>query len=145
LVDRTNSKHLRELNREFRHSGESFELSQDKLRDSRIGIKGKDSGQARMTDGEPFDAVIVDLYAPNVKIFPESMDIGGMSLIRAAIKNYKNVAVAFDEKSIKDLADEIESNKGATTLAFRLKQAKKAAKFIASRTRLEAKLFEKTF
>lgn len=92
---------------------------------------------------EPIDCVIVDLYAPDPKIFPESMDIGGMSLIRAAIKNYKNVALAFDEKSTRDLAREIKKNSGSTTLGFRKKQAQSAAKFIASRMELEAELFEK--
>ena len=33
---------------------------------------------------QPYDMVVVDLYAPDPKTFPESMDIGGMSLIRAA-------------------------------------------------------------
>lgn len=92
---------------------------------------------------EPIDCVIVDLYAPDPRIFPESMDIGGMSLIRAAIKNYRNVALAFDEKSIQDLAVEINRNDGSTTLAFRKNQAKKATKFIAQRTKLEAEMFDK--
>src|SRR3989344_917207 len=47
----------------------------------------------------PFDLVIVDLYAPDPKNFPETMDIGGQALIRAAIKNFETVAVAFDPKS----------------------------------------------
>src|SRR3989344_8296988 len=38
---------------------------------------------------EPLNAVVVDLYKPSKKGFPESMDIGGQALIRAAIKNYK--------------------------------------------------------
>ncbi len=135
LADRSNKKHLKELKREFslvRHSG--------KRRDSRI-----DSGQARITEAEPFDLVIVDLYAPDPKIFPESMDIGGQSLIRSAIKNYKNVALAFDEKSIRELVSHLKANQGSTLLSFRKVQAKKAAKFIAERTRLEAKMFEKSF
>lgn len=92
---------------------------------------------------EPVDCVIVDLYAPDPKIFPESMDIGGMSLIRAAIKNYRNVALAFDRQSIKELTAEIKKNNGSTTLEFREKQAQRAAKFIATRAKLEATLFEK--
>lgn len=90
----------------------------------------------------PVNAVIVDLYKPDKKGFPESMDIGGQALIRAAIKNYKNVAVAFDAKSIDDLAWELKTNKGETNLAFRKKQAGRALNFIAQRSKLEAKMFE---
>ncbi len=92
---------------------------------------------------EAIDLVVVDLYAPDPKIFPESMDIGGQSLIRSAIKNYKNVTLAFDKKSISDLIKELKSHNGSTTLAFRKSQAKKATKFIAQRTKLEANMFDK--
>ena len=89
---------------------------------------------------EPFDLVVVDLYKPDKNNFPESMDIGGQALIRAAIKNYKNVALAFDGESIKDLVEELRSNRGETTLDFRKTQAKKAAKFIAQRCKVEGDL-----
>ena len=92
---------------------------------------------------QPFDAVIVDLYKPDKKGFPESMDIGGHALIRAACKNYKNVAVAYDAKSIDDLAWELKTNKGQASLGFRKKQALKALKFIALRSALEVRLFGK--
>ena len=92
---------------------------------------------------EPINLVIVDLYAPDPTIFPESMDVGGQSLIRSAIKNYKSVALAFDSESISELVKELKHNEGFTTLDFRKIQAKKAAKFIATRTKLEAELFEK--
>lgn len=93
---------------------------------------------------EPFDLLIVDLYAPDESIFPESMDIGGQSLIRSAIKNYNSIALAFDAESIADLVDELKENDGSTTLKFRKAQAKKAAKFIAERTQLEADLFSRS-
>ena len=91
----------------------------------------------------PIDAVIVDLYKPQKKWFVESMDIGGQALIRAAVKNFQNVAVAFDAKSIDDLRWELTKNKGLTALTFRKKQAAKALKFIATRSSLEVKLFGK--
>src|SRR3989344_2385983 len=90
---------------------------------------------------EPIDLVVVDLYKPDSQNFPESMDIGGQALIRAAVKNYKNVALAFDAESIKELVEELKSKRGETSLAFRKAQAKKAAKFIAERTKLEEDLF----
>ncbi len=86
----------------------------------------------------PLNTVIVDLYPLGAKNFPESMDIGGQALIRAAIKNYTNVAVAFDKSSAESLVDELVRKKGSTTLEFRKKQAKKAVKFIAERCQLEA-------
>lgn len=92
---------------------------------------------------EPMDLVIVDLYAPDPSIFPESMDIGGQSLVRAAIKNFKNVALAFNEESIEKLVLELNKNALMTSLTFRRQQAKAAAKFIASRTKLEVEMFDK--
>jgi len=89
---------------------------------------------------EPFDLVVVDLYKPDKKNFPESMDIGGQVLIRAAIKNYKNVAVAFDKSSLESLVRELVRNNRSTALDFRKTQAKKAAKFIADRARSESEL-----
>lgn len=90
---------------------------------------------------KPINAVVVDLYKPEKRGFPESMDIGGQTLVRAACKNFASVAVAFDAKSIADLEWELTQNKGTTTLSFRKKQAGKALKFIASRTKLEAEMF----
>lgn len=89
---------------------------------------------------KPIDAVIVDLYKPDKKNFPESMDIGGQALIRAAVKNYQSVVVAFDKKSIGDLAWEMKENKRETSLVFRKKQATNALKFIAQRTKLESSI-----
>lgn len=86
---------------------------------------------------KPFDLVVVELYPPNKKNFPESMDIGGQALIRAAIKNYKNVALAFDKSSLASLVDELIRNSGTTSLSFRKKQAVAALKFIADRSKLE--------
>lgn len=92
---------------------------------------------------EPFDLVIVDLYAPDESVFPESMDIGGQTLIRAAIKNYQNVALAYDEQSIEELVLELNKNAVMTSLEFRKSTARKAVRFIAERTKLEAELFDK--
>ena len=91
----------------------------------------------------PFDLVVVDLYKPDPKNFPESMDIGGQALIRAAVKNYKNVALAFDTRSLESIVGELISNDNSTTLSFRKKQARSALKFIAERCKLEANLFTK--
>lgn len=90
----------------------------------------------------PINLVIVDLYKLNAKKFPESMDIGGQALIRAAVKNYKNVAVAFDANSLKSLIRELAKNNNSTELTYRKKQAILAAKFIAERGTLEAAILK---
>ncbi len=92
---------------------------------------------------DPIDLLVVDLYAPDESIFPESMDIGGQSLIRSAIKNYTSVALAFDGESIGDLVREIKENNGATSLGFRKAQAKKASRFISQRCAWEADMLDK--
>ena len=123
LADRSKKRHILELS---------------KLASQGEALQGWKAGM------EPFDLIIVDLYPLDKKNFPESMDIGGQALIRAAIKNYKNVALAFDSESIKELVEHLEANQanqGQTLLVFRKAQAKKAAKFIAERSKLEAQLF----
>ncbi|MBI2599075.1 hypothetical protein HYW40_02575 [Candidatus Curtissbacteria bacterium] len=143
LADRTNKKHLFALS-VIASTSTSLSVNSAKQSNTKIASSSLDElGTPRNDKGkvDPFDAVIVDLYKPEKKGFPESMDIGGQALIRAACKNYQNVAVAFDAKSIKDLQWELKKNKGATTLVFRQKQAAKALKFIAQRTALESKLF----
>jgi len=105
--------------------------------------KEKHLNELKKLNVEPFDLIIVDLYKPDKNNFPESMDIGGQALIRAAIKNYKNVALAFDEKSLKNLVRHLKQNQGSTLLGFRKTQAPAASKFIAQRCALEAELFSK--
>lgn len=101
--------------------------------------KLKHLGELKKLNMPAIDIVIVDLYAADPKIFPESMDIGGISLIRSAIKNYKNVALAFNNKSVFDLAGELSRNHCATLLKFRKQQAKLALEFVADRCVLESK------
>lgn len=131
LADRTKKRHLDALF-VIARSGATKQSQNRSLRYAR---------DDRDRKVEPFDAVVVDLYKVEKKGFPESMDIGGQALIRAAVKNFQNVAVAFDVKSIDDLRWELTKNKGVTSLAFRKKQAGKALKFIAVRAKLEAGMF----
>src|SRR3989344_4566191 len=140
LADRSKRKHLSELKKLARYTSEVDKLGVSGL------TPGVESGShledtPGVGDWQPFDLVIVNLYPLDKKNFPESMDIGGQALIRAAIKNYKNVALAVDASSLASLVRELISNKGSTTLSFRKKQAQKAAEFIASRGKLEDSLF----
>lgn len=86
----------------------------------------------------PINAVVVDLYKPDRENFPETMDIGGQALIRAAVKNYQNVAVAFDKESIDTLSEQLVKHNGETPISFRKNAARAAANFIAKRAKLEA-------
>lgn len=146
LADRSKSKHIEELKRLWNQdlviarSPSTLLRTTKQSKDRHVPRSGtRDDSYG---DWEPIDAVIVDLYPLDKNNFPESMDIGGQALIRAAIKNYKNVSVAFDAQSIKDLAKELRGNNQSTTLSFRKTQAQKAAKFIAERCEQEVIYFD---
>jgi len=124
LADKSKPRHLEELNKLGAAQGPALTVTRPVL------------------VSEPFDAVVVELYKLEKANFPESMDIGGVTLIRAAIKNFENVALAFDEDSIGELTDHLRANQGSTLLEFRKTQAKKAAEFIAKRTEQEADFLE---
>lgn len=82
----------------------------------------------------PFDLVIVDLYpfeetvkaGSNEAEIIEKIDIGGISLIRAAAKNFMNVVVCPSKASYAFLVDVLEKNSGSTSLSERLMLAKNA-------------------
>ena len=124
LADKSKKSHLLELK---------------KLWNFGSSLQGRTIDSGKM---EPIDLAVVDLYKPDSQNFPESMDIGGQALIRAAIKNYKNVALAFDSESIEELTDHLSKNQGRSLLAFRKAQAKKAAKFISERCQLELEMIK---
>ncbi len=73
-----------------------------------------------------FDLVIVDLYpfektiasTANEQEIIEKIDIGGISLIRAAAKNYKDVLIVSEMRQYKDLLGILKQGK-STTLAQR--------------------------
>ncbi|MGB0897126.1 MAG: bifunctional phosphoribosylaminoimidazolecarboxamide formyltransferase/IMP cyclohydrolase [Flavobacteriaceae bacterium] len=80
------------------------------------------------------DLVIVDLYpfektvasgAPEQDII-EKIDIGGISLIRAAAKNFKDTVIVSSMEQYDEFLDIITANNGTTTLVERKKFAGKA-------------------
>ncbi len=80
------------------------------------------------------DLVIVDLYpfeetvkagGTDAEII-EKIDIGGISLIRAAAKNFNDVVIIASKDDYGTLLGELQSQDGATTLAQRKSYAKKA-------------------
>ena len=80
------------------------------------------------------DLVIVDLYPFEETVAAggtqeeiiEKIDIGGVSLIRAAAKNYQDVLIVSSREQYTDIFNIIKSKKGGTDIADRKKYAAKA-------------------
>ena len=78
------------------------------------------------------DLVIVDLYPfeeqlkEKSKNLIEYIDIGGPTLIRAAAKNFNDVAVISNNDDYSSLVKELKTNKGATSIKFRKFMSAKA-------------------
>ncbi|MFN3800708.1 bifunctional phosphoribosylaminoimidazolecarboxamide formyltransferase/IMP cyclohydrolase [Belliella pelovolcani] len=86
-----------------------------------------DISQAREFDIPAIDLVIVDLYpfeetvasgASEADVI-EKIDIGGISLIRAAAKNFKDVVIIASKDQYGELEERLKSQDGATTLEDR--------------------------
>ena len=83
---------------------------------------------------ENIDLVIVNFYpfekallkTKNHKKIIENIDIGGPTLVRAAAKNYNDVTVVTSNDKYLDLINELEKNKGSSTLKFRKKMSELA-------------------
>ena len=80
------------------------------------------------------DLIIVNFY-PFQKIVNSSknnneiiknIDIGGPTMVRAAAKNFKDVLIITNKNDYSDLINEIEKNKGKTSLNFREYMSSKA-------------------
>ena len=87
----------------------------------------QDKEQSAQYEIPMVDLVIVDLYpfektvasgAPEADII-EKIDIGGISLIRAAAKNFKDVVIVASQAQYQPLADILKSNGAQTTLEER--------------------------
>ena len=80
------------------------------------------------------DLIVVNFYpfqkivsnSKNYKKIIDNIDIGGPTMVRAAAKNFQNVLIITNKNDYPDLIDEIEKNKGKTTLNFREYMSSKA-------------------
>ncbi|MBX9681609.1 MAG: bifunctional phosphoribosylaminoimidazolecarboxamide formyltransferase/IMP cyclohydrolase [Gemmataceae bacterium] len=79
---------------------------------------------------EPIDLVVCNLYPFEATLakpgsthedIVENIDIGGPSMVRAACKNYHDVAIVVDPSQYAAVAEELKANNGATTLELREK------------------------
>lgn len=101
-----------------------------------LGRRELESDVAQLGEYEipEIDLVIVDLYpfeatvasgAPEQDII-EKIDIGGISLIRAAAKNHKDVVILSSKNQYNDLLELLNKQDGATTIEDRRKFAAQA-------------------
>jgi phosphoribosylaminoimidazolecarboxamide formyltransferase/IMP cyclohydrolase len=83
---------------------------------------------------EEIDLVIVNFYpfentleqTNNHSKIIENIDVGGPTMVRAAAKNYNDVTVITSSDQYGELINEIEENKGSTTIEFREKMSLEA-------------------
>ena len=81
---------------------------------------------------ENIDLVIVNFYpfektlnnSNNHKKIIENIDVGGPTMVRSAAKNYQDVTVITSSDQYNELIDELNRNKGSTSLEFREKLAR---------------------
>lgn len=95
-----------------------------------------DSDKAQLEQYEipEIDLVIVDLYpfeetlasGASEQDIIEKIDIGGISLIRAAAKNHKDVIIVSSKNDYPYLLEVLENNQGSSTLTERKEFAKRA-------------------
>jgi phosphoribosylaminoimidazolecarboxamide formyltransferase/IMP cyclohydrolase len=83
---------------------------------------------------EEIDLVIVNFYPfektleqtnDHLKII-ENIDVGGPTMVRAAAKNYNDVTVITSSDQYEELINEVEMNKGSTSIEFRKKMSSEA-------------------
>ena len=100
---------------------------------------------------EKIDLVIVNFYpfektlesTNNHNKIIENIDVGGPTMVRAAAKNYNDVTVITNSKQYNELIKELNSNKGSTSLDFRLKMSEEAFNETAYYDALIANYFNK--
>ena len=80
------------------------------------------------------DLIIVNFYPfretviknKNKNSIIENIDIGGPAMVRAAAKNFKDVTIITDKNDYKSLINQLNKNKGSTSLNYREYMASKA-------------------
>ena len=96
------------------------------------GILNKRNNKSHLKDlknnnFENIDLVIVNFYpfedtlkkTNNHNKIIENIDVGGPTMVRSAAKNYKDVTVITSSDQYNELIEQLENNRGATTLEFR--------------------------
>ena len=106
-----------------------------------LGRRGIDEAIMAEHGIEPIDLVIVNLYPfektvadPNCELPTaiENIDIGGPTMVRAAAKNFADVAIVVNASSYPLVLNELQSNKGALSRATRFDLAVQAFEHTAA-------------
>ena len=108
-----------------------------------LARRGDESHQRQMLQHgiEAIDLVVVNFYpfektvaqtGVSLEDAIENIDIGGPTMVRAAAKNYADVAVVVDPEDYESVGAELDANQGAVTAAMRWKLARKAFARVAS-------------
>ena len=90
--------------------------------------------EMRLNKYENIDLVVVNFYPlekaltkiTNHKNIIDYIDIGGPTLVRAAAKNFNDVTVITNIEQYSELIDELQKNKGSTSIEFRQKLSEEA-------------------
>ncbi len=94
----------------------------------------KDAQEAARLNIEPIDMVVCNLYpfervknkGADFDTLIENIDIGGPTMVRAAAKNFKYVAVVTDPQDYPAIVQELQENQGALSYETRFKLMRKA-------------------
>ncbi|GAK60065.1 phosphoribosylaminoimidazolecarboxamide formyltransferase / IMP cyclohydrolase [Candidatus Vecturithrix granuli] len=94
----------------------------------------KDQAEARTLNIQPIDMVVCNLYpfknvlesGADLETLIENIDIGGPTMVRAAAKNFKYVAVVTDTADYDRIIAELQANQGALSLETRRRLMRKA-------------------
>jgi phosphoribosylaminoimidazolecarboxamide formyltransferase/IMP cyclohydrolase len=108
-----------------------------------LARRAEPSHQRQMADHglEPIDLVVVNFYPFEQTVAKkdaalddaiENIDIGGPALVRAAAKNYADVAVVVDPADYAAIIRELEDNSGALSAATRWRLMRKAFARVAA-------------
>ena len=103
------------------------------------GILAKRDNKKHISEIEDMSGILIDIVICNLYPFEktlknpdsthqeiiEMIDIGGPALLRSSAKNYLSVTAVCDINDYKNFVNEMNSNKGNTSIQFREKMAKK--------------------
>lgn len=112
----------------------------------------KDAQEATKLGIEPIDMVVCNLYpfervknkGVDFDTLIENIDIGGPTMVRAAAKNFKYVAVVTDPQDYPEIVRELQENKGALSYETRFKLMRKAFNLTADYDAMIATTMDET-
>ncbi len=99
---------------------------------------------------QPIDMVVVNLYpfaqtvareGCSLEDAVENIDIGGLTMVRSAAKNHKDVAIVVKSSDYDAIIKEMDANEGSLTLATRFNLAIKAFEHTAAYDSMIANYF----